>query len=101
MIFQGKDVKICNVYPYIIDTELFSGFSGKALWLMSALKVQDVAAKIVQAILEDSEEVYLPWYAYWLGIGMIVLRGFSERLRVLIIQFLMGDGMTTLRRKKD
>jgi len=46
-------------------------------------------------------EVYVPWYTYWLGIAMMVLRGFSEYLRIHIIQFLMGDGMRTLKKKEN
>ena len=42
-------------------------------------------------------EVYIPWYSYWLGVAMMVLRGVSEHLRVFFVQLLMGDGMLTLK----
>lgn len=90
---EGSPVKITNVYPYIIDTNLFKGFSGIALNLIPMLKKERVAARILEAFLHSEEEVYDPWYAYWLGVGMLFVP--STRLRNVIRQTLMGNGMKT------
>mmetsp|Transcript_14976 Transcript_14976/g.23187 ORF Transcript_14976/g.23187 Transcript_14976/m.23187 type:complete len:95 (+) Transcript_14976:537-821(+) len=55
-------VSVTNVYPYIIDTSLFAGFSGLALKLIPTLKKEDVAARIVRAIENCEVEVYIPWF---------------------------------------
>ena len=86
-------MKITNVYPYIIDTNLFKEFQGIALYLIPMLKKENVAARIYRAFLYEEKEVYDPWYAYWLGIGMLCVP--SIRLRNVIRQTLMGDGMKT------
>ena len=96
ILFKGIPIHVMNVYPYIIDTTLFAGFSGRALNLIPTLRVEDAAVEVVDSIYKDKLEVYIPWYSYWLGVGMIILRGISEHLRIKIIQLLMGDGMTTL-----
>lgn len=49
------------------------------------------------AIYNKEQEVYIPWYTNILGIGMIVVRSISEKLRMKIIKILMGDGMNTLK----
>jgi short-subunit dehydrogenase len=97
LIDEGSPVKITNVYPYIIDTDLFKGFSGFALKIIPILKKQSVAYRIYEAIMFEEQEVYIPGYTYWMGVGMMIIRGFSEPLRIRIIQKLMGDGMKTLK----
>jgi len=101
-ILESKPIFITNVYPYIIDTQLFAGFNGFALNLIAPLKKAAVAEGVFEAAFRNGlEEVYLPWYTYWLGIGMLIIRPFSERLRIWIIQSLMGNGMKGLRKKND
>ena len=41
--FRHLPVSILNIYPYIIDTQLFAGFSGKALYLIPTLRQDQVA----------------------------------------------------------
>ena len=95
-------VLITNVYPYIVDTDLFSGFNGLALWLIPLLKQERVAEELYQkAFVDGQEEVYIPWFAYWLGIGMLIVRPFSERLRIFINQIMMGDGMLSLKKRSE
>ena len=76
---------------------MFEGFSGLALKLIPILKKEDVAKRVFDAIWYKEEEVYIPWYTNILGVGMIIIRTFSERLRIKIIKVLMGDGMKTLK----
>ena len=86
------------MYPYIVDTSLFQGFNGWALCLIPMLRKENVAECVYsKAFHQMQEEVYIPWYSYWMGIGMLVIRPFSERIRIQIVQTLMGDGMRTLR----
>ena len=97
LVDEGDDkTLITNIYPYIINTTLFKGFSGLALKVIPILKKEDVAKRIFDAVYFKEQEVYIPWYTNLLGIGMIIIRSFSERLRIKIIQVLMGDGMKSL-----
>ena len=85
LLHEGTPIKITNVYPYIIDTKMFEGFSGFALNIIPILKKQQVAFRVYEAIMYEEQEVYIPFYTYWMGIGMMVIRGFSERYRIAII----------------
>ena len=38
MALENRNVSITNIYPYLVDTQLFAGFSGRALWIIPALK---------------------------------------------------------------
>ena len=49
----------------------------------------------------EEQEVYIPSYTYWMGVGMMIVRGFSEVLRIEIIQKLMGEGMKTVKKEKQ
>lgn len=100
---ECSPIKITNIYPYVIDTDLFKGFSGYALNLIPILRKSSVAFRVYEAIMYEEEEVYIPWHSYWAGVVMMVVRGFSETVRVKIIQKLMGDGMKTVKKdvKKD
>ena len=100
LLHEGSPIKITNIYPYIIDTKLFEGFSGFALKLIPILKKQSVAYRVYEAIMYEEMEVYIPFYTYWMGVGMMIIKGVSESLRIMIIQKLMGDGMTTLKSSK-
>lgn len=93
---EGSPIKITNIYPYIIDTDLFAGFSGLALYLIPILRKKSVAFRVYESIMYEETEVYIPWHSYWSGVIMMVIRGFSESLRIKIIQKLMGDGMKTI-----
>jgi short-subunit dehydrogenase len=94
---EGDDkTSITNIYPYIINTTLFKGFSGLALKVIPILKKEEVAKRIFDAIYYKEQEVYIPWYTNILGVGMIIIRSISERLRMKIIKVLMGDGMKSL-----
>lgn len=87
-----------NIYPYIVDTGLFKGFSGLALYLIPILKTEHVAYRIYRALMYFEEEVYIPWISYWLGVGMMFVP--TTRMRIKIIQYLMGDGMKTMEKKE-
>ena len=82
---EGSPIKITNIYPYIIDTDLFSGFSGLALNLMPILRKQSVAFRVYEAIMYEEQEVYIPWHCYWSGVVMMVIRGVSENGRIKIV----------------
>ena len=73
---------------------MFSGFSGMALWLIPMLKKEEVAERIYKAIVFEEEEVYIPWYSYWMTVIMLLIP--SLKLRHWIIQTLMGNGMATV-----
>lgn len=51
LIDEESPVKMTNIYPYIINTDLFKGFSGLALWLIPMLKKDEVAKRIYDAIM--------------------------------------------------
>ena len=97
LLLNESPVHLTNFYPYIVDTALFSGFSGLALWIVPILRKEYVAGVVFkESFLRQSYEVYIPSYAYWMGIVMLVIRPFSEIFRVKIIKLLMGNGMMTL-----
>jgi short-subunit dehydrogenase len=70
---EGSEVKITNVYPYIFDSDLFSGFSGFALNIIPMLKTEEVAEVVYSAIVNDQLEVYIPWYSYWMCVFMLLV----------------------------
>ena len=84
LVEANSPVVMTNIYPYIVDTQLFKGFSGLALWLVPILRKQDVAYRIYRAIMFQEEDVYMPWYTYWMGVAMMFVP--SLRLRIWIIQ---------------
>ena len=92
-----KSISITNIYPYIINTQLFNGFSGLALKIIPMLDQEQVAKRVFSALYNKEQEVYIPWYCNILGIGMLVARTISEDLRMKIIKLLMGNGMKTLK----
>ena len=98
---EGIKTNICNIYPYIINTTLFQDFSGTALWLIPMLKQEQVAERIYWALVRGEMEVYIPSITYWMGVGMMIVRGFSEKGRIFLIQFLMGNGMKTINKRKN
>ncbi len=53
-------VRTTVVCPYYVDTGMFHGVETKVPWLLPILKERDVARSIVQAILKDRPEVFLP-----------------------------------------
>ena len=102
MVLENSGVHITNFYPYIVDTSMFQGFSGLALYIVPILRKEYVAEVVYKnSFLQKSYEVYIPRYSYWMGIGMLVIRPFSELFRIKIIQTLMGNGMATLRVRKE
>ena len=83
IIMENKNASIFNIYPYLVDTRLFDGFSGRALWIIPALKKEEVARRVVGLVCygggpgDWGNDVYLPFYVSWLGIAMMVVREIS------------------------
>jgi len=73
LIDEGSEVNITNIYPYIFDSQLFSGFSGLALNVIPLLKTDEVAERVYAAIVNAEMEVYIPWYSYWMCVLMLFL----------------------------
>lgn len=46
LVLKDEPVLITNVYPYIVDTKLFDGFDGLALYVIPLLR-QDRVAEII------------------------------------------------------
>ena len=61
---------------------------------MPILKKENVAYRVYRAMMYGEKEVYIPSYTYWMGVVMLLIP--SVRLRIWIIQTLMGNGMKTL-----
>ena len=78
---------------------MFDGLKARAHWIVPVLDVTSVAKRTVSAIKADEEEVYMPAIAYWIAIIMLVLRAISERGRIILVQWLMGDGMSNRKQK--
>jgi hypothetical protein len=38
----------------------------------------------------NEREVYIPWYTYWMGVAMLVIKGISEDFRMFLVSNLMG-----------
>lgn len=98
LIDEESPVKMTNIYPYIINTDLFKGFSGLALWLIPMLKKDEVAIRIYDAIMTGEQEVYVPWYQYWMMVIMLIIP--SNKLRYFVIKILMGNGMKTVKKEE-
>ncbi|BCX80916.1 decaprenylphospho-beta-D-erythro-pentofuranosid-2-ulose 2-reductase [Methylomarinovum caldicuralii] len=68
-----KGVAVVTIKPGFVDTPMTAAFPKGPLWA----KPETIARGIVQAIDRRRDEVYLPWFWYWI---MGVLRHIPERL---------------------
>jgi len=87
-----------NIYPYVVDTDMFAGVSFVALNILPKLRKKAVAHRIYTALSKNEEEVYLPWFAYWLGVLLLCVPG--VRFKGWLKSRLMGDGMKTMSKNK-
>jgi hypothetical protein len=52
--------RVSTVLPWVIDTGMFRGFYTPVMLLLPELKPDQVAARIVEALLYGDEEVFIP-----------------------------------------
>ena len=61
---KKSGVRTTIVCPYFIDTGMFSGVATKTSILLPILKPENVAGRIVEAIIKDKKRVLIPWTVY-------------------------------------
>ncbi|MDR1108800.1 MAG: SDR family oxidoreductase [Spirochaetaceae bacterium] len=72
---QKSAVKTTVVCPFFIDTGLFQGVKTKFPRLLPLLKSEDVARRIVRAVLRDRKRLILPWFVYSMFLGRLLPPG--------------------------
>jgi all-trans-retinol dehydrogenase (NAD+) len=70
MKYLGKNITCTTICPYFINTGMFNGTVPR---ISPLLDQNYVAHRIVTAILQEEEEVSLPW---WMGTASHLLKGF-------------------------
>ena len=85
MTYEGSPVVITNIYPWIINTGMFSGFEAIMLKVIPTLKQEEVAQRVYKATMHNEREVYIPCYTYWLATLFLIIGYLSEDLRIYLI----------------
>ena len=96
MKYLATNVKTTTIMPYMINTGMFDG--AKASWVFPFLEPHYVIRRIVSAILQEEEEITIPWsqgvlvrvvkgllpvyvtdLSLWLLMGWDFMKGFTGR----------------------
>jgi all-trans-retinol dehydrogenase (NAD+) len=84
LICQGLPITVTTVCPYYVDTGMFSGVKTYTP-LFPILKPNYVVSKIIDAVLTDADELYLPRITYLI----IALKGiFPTKVASAFIEYL-------------
>ncbi len=83
-------MKLTNIYPYYIDTGLFSGFSPWLSYIIPTLSQFYVAKWMYHAIMTEVDEFHIYWFnPYIKMIGDLL----PLRLKNYLIRISAGNGM--------
>lgn len=61
---QGKAVTTTVVCPYYVNTGMFAGVKTRFPWLLPILEPEQVAERVVQAVVKGRRRVLMPWFVY-------------------------------------
>merc|ERR1712110_27456 len=60
MVKQGKDINVTCICPYFIKTGMFEGVKNKFDWLFPIQEPEEIADRILQAVLTNEYQVVIP-----------------------------------------
>lgn len=87
----GKDgVKTTLVCPYFISTGMFDGVETRFSWLLPILTPDYVTDKIIEAMLQNQEVLYMPRFVYLMSICKAML---PVKAQFPVMEFLGADKM--------
>jgi len=81
---MGSRVKTTVVCPYYIDTGMFHGVKSRHPWLMPILREDDVAARVVRAVVRDKRRLVMPWSVALIPFMRLLPIGAFDRLAGLM-----------------
>lgn len=90
MTFKYPNLALTNIYPYHINTQMFTGFVPLMHKLLPMLDKNDVVECIYTAILAEQKEVYVYWF---LPVFKLVELIVPLKVKVYAFEFLVGKGM--------
>lgn len=80
----GKNVKVMTVCPFFVQNGLFPQIKIKFPWITPTLSADHVADAIIKGIEANKQEIWMPWFVYFVPIFRMLPSWILDSSQILI-----------------